>query len=518
MGLYLTKNVFVVGTFVFCFVAFVCAGPAVATTYFVDSVGGDDGESGIRVAAAWKTLGKVNSMNFEPGDRILFKSGTAYAGQLHPKGSGSRGNPITIDKYGKGPLPLIAGEGAVGLPGNAAVYMYNQEYWEIQNIEVTNYLEGNSGLKRGVYVVAQDYGAVHHIHLRNLVVHDVNGTLESKHNGGIFFEVLGDAKETYFDDFLIEGCHVYGTDRTGVSNKSTWDRRTFTDNGNWVPSLNVVIRNNVIENSGQNGLIIRCADGAVVEYNVFKGNGAKGTGNAMYPFSCDNTLVQFNESYGTVRNPGEVDGGGFDSDWQCKNSVFQYNYSHDNGHGFILVCCQGGDGRFNDGTVVRYNISQNDRGNVFRVSGQVTNTKIYNNTIYLGSEMDTRVMWHKSWAKVWPDSTYYFNNIFYNLGSGNYDFETSTDNVFDYNLFYGNHPSREPEDPHKITKDPMFADPGKGAVGMDTLDGYKLLRASPAIDSGKGVEPPAGLDFWGNPLPEGKGIDRGAYEFGAEQE
>jgi len=488
-------------------------GHAVATTYFVDSVNGSDSERGTRMAAAWKSLDKVNQTTFRPGDRILFRSGGAWSGQLHPKGSGVAGDPIIIDKYGTGPLPLIAGEGTVGLPGNATVYLYNQEYWEISNIEITNLLEGNTDVKRGVYVGAEDYGSVNHIHLSNLVVHDVNGTLETKHNGGIFLEVTGDSVKTWFDDVLIEGCHVHDVDRTGISNQSSWQRRSFDDNMNWVPNRNVVIRNNVVERSGQNGLIVRCCEGARIEYNVFKDNGAKGSGNAMFPFNSNNTLVQFNESYGTIFNPGEVDGGGFDSDWQCKNSLFQYNYSHDNDHGFMLVCCQGGPRNFNDGTVVRYNISQNDGGNAFRISGQTTNTRIYNNVIYLGPQMDTRVVWHKSW-QGWPDGTSYFNNIFYNLGTGNYDFGSSTNNLFDYNVFFGNHPSREPDDPHKITASPQFVNPGRGATGMDTLDGYKLRPGSPAIDSGKNLEGLPESDFWGNPVPQNRVVDRGAYEYG----
>ena len=435
-------------------------------------------------------------------------------GQLSPKGSGAPKNPIVIDKYGEGPLPVVAGEGALGLPGNAAVYLYNQAYWEIRNIEVTNFLDGNADLKRGICIAAEDYGAVHHIHLLNLVVHDVNGTLKTKDNGGIFFEVLGKAKQTYFDDFLIEGCHVYETDRTGISNTSSWWERTLSDNMEWIPSLNVVIRNNVIEKSGQNGVIVRCSKRPVIEYNIFKDNGAKGSGNAMFPFNCDDALIQFNEAYGTVYNPGDVDASGFDSDWQCKNSLFQFNYSHDNDHGFMVVCCMGGEGNFNDGTIVRYNISQNDGGNVFRISGQTTNTCIYNNTVYVGDGMDTHIVWHKDW-KTWPAATSYFNNVFYNLGTGNYDFGESTNNVFDYNLFYGNHPPLEPPDEHKITDDPEFTTPGNGAIGRDTLQGYKLLAGSPAIDSAKSVGGPV-ADFWGHPVPQGKGVDRGAHEFGRE--
>ena len=192
--------------------------------------------------------------------------------------------------------------------------------------------------------------------------------------------------------------------------------RSLTANSNWLPNTNFLIRNNIIERSGGNGMIIRVSAKPIIEYNIFKQCGLKTSGNAVFTFNCDDAIVQFNESYLTVYNTGDADAAGFDSDYRCKRSIFQYNYSHDNDDGFILVCCQGGSDRFNDSTVVRYNISQNDKvvdGGIFRISGQTTNTFIYNNVIYSGSSVTPkRIIYHKSWD-AYPDKTNYFNNIFY---------------------------------------------------------------------------------------------------------
>ncbi len=484
-----------------------------AATYYVDAVKGLDSNPGVNPDQSWKTLEKVNSTTFVPGDHILFKAGNAWTGQLHPKGSGSEEMPIIVDRYIDGhdedARPLIQGRGEV----TNVVYLYNQEYWEIKNLEITNYLQRDTSLKRGIYIKATNYGTVHHIHLQNLLIHDVNGDLKDKDNGGIFYEITGSSKPTKFDDFLIDGCHIYDVDRTGISNRSSWQTRTFAANTNWYPSTNVVIRYNLIERTGNNGLIVRVCDGALVEHNVFKQCSLKGNGSTMFPFNCDNTVVQYNEAYQTVYNPGDADASGFDSDYRCKNSIFQYNYSHDNDDGFMVVCCQGGVTRFNDGTVVRYNISQNDGGKIFRISGQTTNTQIYNNTIYVGPTMSSRVIWHKSW-KAWPDDTRYYNNIFYNLGAGDHDLGSSTNNVFSHNVFHGNHPSSEPDDPTKITDDPRFIDPGSGGLGIDTLYGYKLQSDSSCIDSGRTIPQNDGLDYWGNPVPHLRSAtDRGAHEY-----
>jgi hypothetical protein len=70
-----------------------------ATTYYIDSLHGEDANSGTSKAAPWKTLQKVNETNFQPGTRILLKSGSEWHGQLAPKSSGSPGMPIVIARY-----------------------------------------------------------------------------------------------------------------------------------------------------------------------------------------------------------------------------------------------------------------------------------------------------------------------------------------------------------------------------------------------------------------------------------
>jgi hypothetical protein len=43
-------------------------------TYYVKSTGSDS-NSGLSDALAWKTISKVNSQTFSPGDTILFNCG-----------------------------------------------------------------------------------------------------------------------------------------------------------------------------------------------------------------------------------------------------------------------------------------------------------------------------------------------------------------------------------------------------------------------------------------------------------
>jgi hypothetical protein len=84
-----------------------------ATTYFVSSSTGNDGNSGTSTSTAWKTIAHVNAQTFQPGDSILFKRGDVWNESLIPPSSGSPGNAIAFDAYGTGPAPNLTGYYAV---------------------------------------------------------------------------------------------------------------------------------------------------------------------------------------------------------------------------------------------------------------------------------------------------------------------------------------------------------------------------------------------------------------------
>jgi len=93
-------------TFIFLFLS---VPRARATTYYVDSIGGNDSSNGTSSSTSWQTIAKINSSTFHPGDSILFNSGDTWREQLNITNSGSAGNPITIGSYGAGAMPIISG-------------------------------------------------------------------------------------------------------------------------------------------------------------------------------------------------------------------------------------------------------------------------------------------------------------------------------------------------------------------------------------------------------------------------
>lgn len=470
---------------------FLAAAFAQAAVYHVDSQSGDDARDGLSPATAWRTLDRVNANVFRPGDRLLFKSGSRLSGQLAPRGSGTITDgkliPITIGKYGDGPPPRVDGEGQV----LDTLLLRNVEFWEVSDLEITNLGTNRVPWRTGVRVVSDGFGTMRHIHLRNLFVHDVNGDLRKEQEGcGIYFESRG-SNQSRFDDLLIENCHVVRADRNGICQR----------NGARARSTRVVIRGNLLEDIGGDGIKLWGTNGGLIESNVVRGGRMRCDDYAagIWPFDCDDTLIQCNEVSGMK---GTKDGQGFDSDYRCRRSVFQYNYSHDNEGGFFLICAPGNS--YCEGTVIRYNISQNDGINsarVFHISG-AKHTQIYNNTIYIGPKQDLPLLLFTEWNGGNASNTVFRNNIFYVDGRVTYDLGKSQHTVFDNNVFFGHH-HQPPPDPRAVTNRPGLVKPGSGADGFGSLSGYQWRDAGSCVP-GQIVTDHGGRDFFGRPLPSGR--------------
>ena len=409
-----------------------------AKTYYIDHHNGNDENDGIHKSTAWQSIEKVNTVEFLAGDSILFIRGGEWKGNLKPAGNGKRNFTIVIGAYGEGALPIIDAGGKKNENDlmSASIYLYNQEYWEIRDIEIRNFEPVNLDKpvkKAGILVIGKDIGTLHDFKFENLKIYKVNGSLVTRENGGIFFNIIADSipenrKPSNFDGIYLNNCYFLEVDRSGFQTQSFWKSRdlysefgqNFSGNkvNNWYPSHNILIEHCKFEDVGGNGLITRVAESPVVQHNIFVKCSSRTTGNASYPYNCNNALWQYNEACYTIYNEGDVDASGFDSDYLCKNTIIQYNYSHHNDWGGLLVCSWGQvDGSFNDGTIVRYNVFQNEKHHMIRFSGNTSNTLIYNNIFVVDNEIDKAMLWYKQWGEKWPDNTVLKENVFYNYGA-----------------------------------------------------------------------------------------------------
>jgi hypothetical protein len=488
-----------------------------AATYYVDSAGGNDTNTGLSPDNAWATLNKVNATTFQPGDRILLHAGSTFNGRLHPRGSGREGSPIVVDMYGSGGKPRVDAAGRFP----EALLIQNQDYWEVNNLELTNTGPKREPFRYGARIRAWDYGVMRHIQLKALFVHDVNGSLVKKDQGeghGIVWENGGDKVKSRFDGILIENCRLERTDRNGICGYTPYKS---PDRGN--RSLNVMIRNNVLEDIGGDGIKVWGCKGAIVERNVLRGARMRCDDYAagIWPWDSDDTVIQYNEVSGVK---GTKDGQAFDSDAHTMNTLFQYNYTHDNDGGFMLVCCYE-----NSGTVIRYNISQNDRARLFHMAGSNNDVQIYNNVFYIAPDTNVDLFLWTGDRTGWTRDVQVRNNIFYVAGRASNSaglrkkrvddgtfitepgFGQASNVVFEGNVLFGD-ATGVPEEWTKLTADPRLTKPGSGGTGLDSVDGYKLLPGSPLIGAGIPVSNNGGRDFWGNPVPQGDKPAIGAHQ------
>ena len=504
-------------------------------TYFVSTSGNDDA-SGLSVTEAWKTLDKVNSMTFQPGDKILLKSGDTWYGQLFLKGSGSEGAPITLSSYGGKARPVIN----IGASEGAGVLIDNEAWWEIYGLEVTSYAAPEIGIGRqGIVVTASRPESVfNHFVIKDCYIHDIWGQMggNTQYTGyyscAILVRVVVPREmrrnpgfiPAEINDVLIEGNRIERFDKCGIIS--------------WGPKHNVVVRRNYMDNLGGDGIFVNGPYRGLIEFNEIRRSCMRSGyldlpgDDGWWPHTAacwiqntEETIMQFNEVYDTGREPKNGDGFAYDFDFNCVRCVAQYNYSKNN-HGFMLLMYDIFE------NVSRYNISENDRTHLIQMQGSLTKDRniFYNNVFYVDygtSDLDFFITGREDGIN--DIGAFFVNNIFYATGQGRFrsvytqgdpmvrSFDEVTKpthpagSLFRHNCYYGPWKNGLPDDPEALIADPEFSAPGTGGNGLCTLWGYTLKNTSPCINTGTYIPFNGGRDFFGNPVDDGH-PDFGAYE------
>ncbi|MCU1528940.1 MAG: LamG protein [Frondihabitans sp.] len=473
---------------------------ASCTTYYVSSSSGSDSNSGCSTASPWLTLANVNSTTFTAGNQILFQAGGSWTGELQPQGSGASGSPIIISSYGTGAAPIIAGGGAA-----AAVYLHDQQYWTVENLEITN-VSSTQGSRAGFLAYNDGTGILNSIHLVNNTIDNVDGYWGSSDpqpvaTSAIGFETTDSNATANWNDVLIQGNTLTHDDAGGIYIGSPVGlNRNIT-------STNVVIQNNTITDAGGNSIVCVFCSAPLIQYNVDTDSGYRFSGAALWEGWSNNAVWQYNE---VARNWRALfDGEAFDIDNNNTNTTIQYNYTHDNPWGFMEFCCSSTFGALGT-SIVRDNISQNDGASnaVFSTLGGLetgATAQIYNNTVYMAPGDNGSVT---NGAPPTGSSISFTNNLIYKLGTGGY---SSGNMTWSHNLMYGNHPTSEPTDAAKITADPLLVNPGRAGSGLATASVYKLRSGSPALGAGAVVSGNGGLDYFGNAVSSTAAPNIGAY-------
>ncbi|TVP75324.1 MAG: hypothetical protein EA353_14130 [Puniceicoccaceae bacterium] len=292
---------------------------ASAATYHVKN-GGNNNLNGLSDANAWATLQKVNNVNFQPGDRIRFKRGSAWGHVLRPSGNGTAGNRIVLDAYGSGGMPRVD-------PGNeatnTAAAISNQSGYTFRNLEFRRALRGLTAT-----ATTQNVNA---ILVDNCRFQDLN------------YAAVGDNPG---HGLTIAGSRQM-TDIRAENNTAVRVTRAFViEQASGAPGLHSLL---VTGNTSQNGksgsfFLGRAMSGSAQNNSCLSTTGSSGVWFGVAGGRIQNSpgyMVKF-ASFNSIRRNGAPDGCGFDFEGNSNNTLLHTSTSNNTDGPGVIVLQTGG--------------------------------------------------------------------------------------------------------------------------------------------------------------------------------
>ena len=485
------------------------------TSIYIDSVKGDDANSGTSPDSPWKTLSRLGSAPLSSHTRILLAGGQVFEGTVAIRGKDGEPSGIEITSYGEGRAEIRAGAGDGVLAEG------------VSNVKITNLKLVGAGRKEG-----SDQGRG--VHLRQ-----VKGAVVDHVEASGFQRAGIEPRDS--EDVRITNFYAHENGHAGISAVTTTKLyigycRTINNPGD----------HTIKHNHSGNGIVVSgCAD-VVVEYCESAENGwdqfVGGQGNGPVGIWChdsERVIIQHCVAHHNKSTSG--DGGAFDFDGGTSDSILQYNYSYENQSSGMLLWEYGSKKHLTRNTI-RYNIFVHDgeAGIRFGKSGgfDVTDIETYHNLVI--SKGVPCVMGQSGGVS----NVNIRNNIF--IGpSGGVVLKDHGGVRYEGNCYWSSDGTFS-VDGHSTLKAwasatgqemvagklaGLFADPQlasqAGTVIKITdlgtrspLKAYTLLPQSPLIDRGLDLKTlfaidPGSRDFFGNVLPGGSGLDIGAHERGS---
>jgi hypothetical protein len=374
---------------------------AFGATYYVDCAAGSDAAAGTSEIAAWRTTAKVSDTTFLPGDVVLIRRGTRCTGMLWPKGSGTPIAAIRLSAFGSGAHPVVDGG-----RDEAAIKLFNQQGWEIENLETTG------GEPYGIYIGA-DAGELKHFRIRNTVVSNVRGQVKAKKSGLV---VVAAAEPATLEDVVIDGVVAHHTTQwAGVIVQGATRTNRIR---------NVTVRNTIVHDVFGDGIVLFQVENGLVEKSAAWLTGLQpvqtiGTPNGIWTWRCRDCTVQSTEGF-FIDSPG-VDGGVYDIDWGNDANIVQHNYGHD-AQGYC-VSVFGAQKEVTTNSVVRHNVCVNNgrspklarrQGDLYIYTwdgGSLDGVLIHDNTFYWNPPLDVPAFQIDEIAFTGSRSNRIFNNV-----------------------------------------------------------------------------------------------------------
>lgn len=496
-----------------------------AANYYIDSRGGDNGNSGTNVSSPWKTISKINNLTLSPGDSVLFKRGETWREQLTVTSSGNSSGYITYGAYGSGDKPVIMGSDSVYDWSDSGTNKWTADFAaEPFNIFFTD-TSGNV-----------NWG------FKESSVSGLNNNYEWYWSSGKLY-IYSDSHpdSTYFS--VEASVRSYGIVLTyGTRNYicvSDFECKFQKDRGIMVgrnaagQSTNWLIKNNIIHHIGErvnedgDGIAYYPMD-AVIRDNIIFDCGAHGIYLISYQSPCNNNIIEYNTIFNCYHTGIDAMGYGGELD----NTTIRYNtlyyteefnktdfdYAAPTSNAIYL------SGPYSDLTnaKVHNNLVFNSVGGGIHLGINTYNIEVYNNTLYKSTDS-----WSSPIYTTTVGPAIIKNNISMNGGSAAIKIINNPENkVLDYNCWYqapgessnivyvgsyysnwSSYQSASDFDSHSINADPLLVKP---SINPNSID-FHIHSNSPCIDKGTNVG--LSYDYDGNSIPMGNGYDIGAYEY-----
>ena len=444
-------------------------------TYYVSTSDGNDAYEGTSADRPWKTLEKVNSTQFLPGDTILFKRNNFWAENLVIPASGTASASIVFASYGEGEKPVFA-------PVRAA---------EVINIEGRSYVSVSD-----LHIIAAPYEKGLRIAGNAAFVSvtscQVEGNAGNTSTRGIEYSAL--SKGEYPTYPSITHCEIYNF-QEGIGGYAGLHEGGF------------IAENHVHSTASEGTDLIRAISGDYEGLEVSNNELTGWRDDAIDLYGGSNIIIEHNHIHHPVALSANGSGMGIKAGGvgppQSKGNIIRYNEIH---HitGSAAGLYDGISTNYGSYGAIYGNLIYAVKGNGITVTDGHDFWKIYHNTII--SSDKTGILIGNA-----VNNIELINNI---IGGKNADIEIHGANTIVngyYNLLLNLQAKENPiagdgiyvsETDIVNTADPVFANAEK--------EDFRLHESATGIDAGMSLENYTG-DILGAPI---KNLpDLGAYEY-----
>ena len=318
-------------------------------TFYVSSSQGSDSNDGLSENKPLKSLTAVQSINLEPGDKVLFQRGNVFSGGLTITENGEDDNPIVLGAYGEGSdRPLLTNRGTV-------IQFSDVSNLVIRDLEIAVSGEPLTNASRGRMAIHGRYNTTANKTYAHKNIYIVNNRCYS---GDYNSDTYGIFIQGYHDNNNFSTCpsnvlsnayvldnEVFNVGQLGIA--STMNINGVSHNGckrDYFKDFH--FENNDVYNVGFIGMFLGCVKDGTLNRNEVSFTGLSETGVKSYgdcglmAISSENLDIMYNITYENKISAYTWDAMGIDIDWNTKNINVQYNYCYSSdGSGIGTMAC-----------------------------------------------------------------------------------------------------------------------------------------------------------------------------------